>query len=366
MTAASIGTTWPVHPVRPRRGSDRRVNLSSNELIHPAVPHLVKRMTSGFEPADLTHYPVQDAPAESAAELLGRRPDEILLGPGSDSMIRLIVAAVRDHVGGQLLTQYPNYEAWEATAAIAGGWDVRRIGKPADGRWLPAIQSAADGCDRALVAVSWPNGPDGHLPDRRELAALADTCQRRGHLLVLDGCYAAFCGDHEWLARLADDSIVVLLSWSKMFGLAGGRLAVGVGGSKVVQYLRAFRQEDHVNTLMLSALTATTAVHDDFRAVWADIGDCREQARTLLSEAGHAVAPSGGNFLHVPLADAATSGRVTRRLSDLGYRVRDMAETPGLRHHMRFTVACGPVWERFLQDLEPLLSSVPPSEAIER
>lgn len=353
---------WRLLPrpvVRERRAADPRVNLSSNELHHPQVPSLVRELTDGFDPAVLRGYPVQEPAAAAAGALLGLPPHHLLLSAGSDAVIRLLLTSLRGAFPGGLLLQEPNYEAW-TQAVDAPLWRLRKVASP-DGTATgsaEAMLAAAAESEPALVVVSWPNGPAGHTPDLGHVAELSAVCRGRGHLLVVDGCYAGFAGDPLKVAALADDHCLTLLSWSKMFGFAGGRLAVACGGPDLVHRLRAARQEDHVSAWALHALTRTGQVYDRFAQVWRDIAATRESARARLAALGHPVPESGGNFLHVPRPTAASAAALTACLSHSGYRVRDMGRTTGLHHHVRFTVAHGPVGERFLDRLEHHLAEV--------
>jgi histidinol-phosphate aminotransferase len=351
--------SWPDYRVKPRRTIDHRVNLSSNELLHPEAAGLVGQLVRGFDTRVLLRYPVQDLPARSAAEMFDRASEEILLAPGSDSVIRLLLTATHQAFCGRLILQEPNYDAW-TTATGAERWAITRVPNPdstAQG-WLDAVIAAASVAVPSVVAVSWPNGPTGDAPEPMSLAVLRDVCRERGHLLVLDGCYSAFSGGPKQLAALGGADCLVLLSWSKMFGLAGGRLAVAIGDPDLVHYLRAFRQEDHVNALMLYALVRTPLLYDRFERVWADVVDQREANREWLTALGFHVPESGGNFLRVPLRTSGDAAELAAMLDGAGFRVRNMAGLNGQEHAVRFTVACGPEGHRFRSALAGALGKV--------
>ncbi|WP_353947420.1 aminotransferase class I/II-fold pyridoxal phosphate-dependent enzyme (plasmid) [Streptomyces sp. HUAS MG91] len=354
-------TRWglPDTAVRDRRAADPRVNLSSNELHHPQVESLAREMVDGFDPAVLRAYPVQEPAAAAAGALLGLPAHHLLLSAGSDAVIRLLLTSLRGAFPGGLVLQEPNYEAW-TQAVDAPLWPLRKV-TSTDGTATTSAEAmldAAADAEPALVVVSWPNGPAGYTPRLDHIAELSAVCRSRGHLLIVDGCYAGFAGSPLKVAELADDHCLVLLSWSKMFGFAGGRLAVACGGPDLVHRLRAARQEDHVSALALHALTRTGQVYDRFTHVWQDITATREAMRSRLTALGHHVPESGGNFLHVPRPTAASAAELTARLSHSGYRVRDMGLTSGLHHHVRFTVAHGPAGEQFLDCLVRHLAEV--------
>lgn len=349
---------WPGYRVKPRRTIDHRVNLSSNELLHPEAAGLVGQLVRGFDTRELLRYPVQDLPVRSAGEMFNRTSEEILLAPGSDSVIRLLLTATHQTFCGRLILQDPNYEAW-TTAAGAEHWVITRVSNP-DGTaqgWLEAVIVAASAAVPSIVAVSWPNGPTGDTPDPLGLVTLRDVCLKRGHLLVLDGCYSAFSGGPKQLSALGGAGCLVLLSWSKMFGLAGGRLAVAIGDPDLVHHLRAFRQEDHVNALMLYALVQTPLLYDQFEGVWADVIDQREEDRKWLTALGFHTPESGTNFLRVLLRTSSDALELAAALDDVGFRVRNMVGLAGQQHAVRFTIACGHEGQRFRSALARALDT---------
>ncbi len=343
---------------RARRSRDARVNLSSNELAHPALDGVLRDLVDGFDPAVLRGYPEQATAVAAAAELVGASsPEEVVLGAGSDGILRLLQTELRADFGGRLVLQAPNYEAWTVSRTIAD-WSVTAVPTPPSGMTLTGHMGPALAGPPSLVAVSWPNGPAGYVPPLAEVEALRDLCADRGHLLVLDGCYSAFVSpESPWLlARLAGPSCLVLLSWSKMFGLAGGRLAVATGPSTVARRLRLHRQEDHVNAFMLHALRRTADHLDAYRRIWLDVAAERDRIRALLmGRYGLPVPVSGGNFLHLPMGSATAAYELTSALDRAGYRVRDMRDTPGLAHHVRFTVTGPGCADGFLTTLDRLL-----------
>ena len=337
---------------RPRRRLDPRVNLSSNELRHPAAPGLVRELLTDFDPAVLARYPFQDAPVRAGAGFLGLHPDELLLSPGSDAAIRMLLAALRES-GRELLLQEPNYETW-SSAPEACHWEITRVPSPdgtADGS-VRALLAALTGARPAVVVLSWPNGPAGYTPGLATVAELSQSCAAAGHLLVLDACYAGFSADPRGLLRFAGRHCLVMMSWSKMFGTAGGRLALLTGAPAVLELLAARGLEQQVGAPMLHAFARTPLVHDRFARVWREIAERREAVRSRLQAAGLRCPESGGNFLHVGMDGPEAARSLAARLSAAGFRVRNMEATSGLHSHVRFTVGIGGDDDRFQQLLE--------------
>lgn len=351
---------WPSASVKSRRAEDSRTNLSSNELHHPRADELVARLVSGFSPSALIRYPPQQKPVEAVAQLFGYELKNVLLVPGSDAAIRLLLASMSELLPGGIILQAPNYETW-TDATDSAKWSIAMVRSEhgSEASSISALNCAAQQAARlSMVILSWPNGPAGYTPPWGEIERLRDICQQAGHMLVVDGCYAGFTGDPIRVAGLADDGCLVLISWSKLFGLAGGRLAACFGGAQIIEYLRASRIEDHVNALMLHAASRTASVYADFAEVWNDVAARRERLRRWLCTAGIAVPPSGANFLHLPMPDATSATWLSEALSDDGFRTRNMGTVVGLENHVRFTVACGTVGEIFTAALTNRLSEL--------
>jgi histidinol-phosphate/aromatic aminotransferase/cobyric acid decarboxylase-like protein len=172
-------------------------------------------------------------------------------------------------------------------------------------------------------------------------------CAENGHALVVDACYSGFAGGFPQVTGLAEPGCTVVVSWSKLFGLAGARVAVVIADSALAHDLRAHGTEHQVSWIALHALEGTERVVASFTRVWADIAEERDAVRQRLIGAGHIVPLSGGNFLHCDTASAKAAEMVTRQLSERGFRVRNMHATTGLEHCVRFTVGCDEAARRF-------------------
>jgi histidinol-phosphate/aromatic aminotransferase/cobyric acid decarboxylase-like protein len=191
-----------------------------------------------------------------------------------------------------------------------------------------------------MVALSWPNGPAGYVFGIDRLRSLRDLCVARGHLLVIDGCYSGFADGFPNLIDLAGPGCIVIVSWSKMFALAGVRLALVIAEPATAEYLRRHGVEHMVSALALHALERTPDVAGDFEAIWRDIRTERERVREQLLAQDVAAPQSGGNFLHVPLTSSDAADRFVEVTSRRGFRVRHMQQVTDCENRVRFTVGC--------------------------
>ncbi|WP_373558777.1 aminotransferase class I/II-fold pyridoxal phosphate-dependent enzyme [Streptomyces sp. WZ.A104] len=340
--------------------------MSSNELTHPDVGAVLADALSRVAPEDLRRYPVSGPPIVEVGERLGLAPEEFVLTPGSDVALRAICsyyAATREGPG-TLLLQYPNYDAWERQAALSGV-PVQRVvterGDPA--QQGEALCTAAELTTGALIAVSVPNGPAGWVLPDETLDRLAALARERGHLLVIDACYQAFDGPVDALLRRRGEGVLVVQTLSKSHGLAGARVAVTCGEPDLVARLAVGGLEETVSGPSLAVARAALADGARYEPIWREVRENREAAARTLREWGLEPLPSGGNFITVRVGGPDRAAAVVARLSEEGYRVRDLSGVSTLEGCVRFTVAGKDVCEDFLTALRAALAASPAEAA---
>jgi len=165
--------------------------------------------------SDLTRLPepeeIAALEAAAAAAFGVSDPSNVVAVPGTDLAIRLLAPLVGARSPG-LRTGYAGHHA-----AWPDARDVEQISA-----------KGLAGCD--LLVVASPANPDGRMADPVALCALADAIT-----VVVDEAYA---DPAPGLAPLASDSLIVLRSFGKFYGLPGLRLGFVIAGDAVAAKLR--------------------------------------------------------------------------------------------------------------------------------
>ncbi len=119
------------------------------------------------------------------AALIGATPDDVAIIPAASYGVALAAANLPVAAGQEILLleeQYPsNSYAWLALAERSGA-RIRRVSRPADGGWTPAVLAAIEP-NTALAALPHCHWMDGGLVD---LVAVADALRRVGAALLVD------------------------------------------------------------------------------------------------------------------------------------------------------------------------------------
>ena len=190
----------------------------------------------------------------------------------------------------------------------------------------------------AIVFLTAPDNPSGFAPPAEEVRdlqhRLPEDC-----LLVVDEAYMDFAVPQERYSIISlagrVPNLVVLRTFSKLYGLAGLRLGYGVMPARLADCLLRVKLPFSVNVLAEAAGIA--ALDDDvFRSeTIRTVVQGREMLTHALGEMGFLVYPSQANFILVkpPMAASELFEKLLRR----GIIVRPLTNY-GLTDHLRITI----------------------------
>jgi histidinol-phosphate aminotransferase len=208
-----------------------------------------------------------------------------------------------------------------------------------------------------LVVVNNPNNPTAtHLPAAR----IAEFCERvpRHVIVALDEAYIEFQvnDDPDATVDLLRDfpNLVILRTFSKVYGLAGLRCGYALGSAKFRAAVDAVRQPFSVNELAQAAASEAILHGDDMAGRVERTIVERIFVEEGLSDLGLEPPDSQANFTWIPLGDR-DEAEVIRQLGERGVVVRGGGSLGG-PGHIRVTFGTRPENERFLGALGEALA----------
>jgi histidinol-phosphate aminotransferase len=315
----------PVEEVQRELGIERIVKLASNEGPFGPFPAALRALERGI--GELNRYP--DSGGYRLRVALAERHDvrleEIALGAGADGVVDCLSQAGLEP-GDAIVCGWPSFPSY-VIDAIKVGAEVRRVPLRDDRYDLPALLDAVDERTK-LVYVCHPNNPTGTTNTRAELDAYFDAVPE--HVLtVVDQAYFEYLEDPEYPDAVeeyfkAGRRVVVLRTFSKIYGLAGLRIGYGVAPASVATAIAKVRR----------AFDLSTAAQDAALASLDDPGELARRAR-LNAEGraelerilvAHGLSPAGpavANFLYADVGGDARE--LFEDLLRLGVIVRPLA-----------------------------------------
>jgi histidinol-phosphate aminotransferase len=295
----------PVEEVQRELGLDRVVKLASNEGPFPPFPAAVEAIERAVR--ELNRYPDGGAWALRAAlaERHGVAFEEVIVGPGADGVTDWLSQATLDP-GDEIVCGWPSFPSYVIDAAKLG----------AVSRKVPLRDHVYDldgllneiGPRTKLVYVCHPNNPTGTANGRDELAAFLDRVPEHV-LVVLDQAYFEYIDDPDYADGVeehfkAGRRIVVLRTFSKIYGLAGLRVGYAVAPADVVAATGKVRRAFEVTATGQAAALASMGDDAEIVRRRAANAEGREQLEHALRAHGlEPAGPSLGNFLYVEVGD---------------------------------------------------------------
>jgi histidinol-phosphate aminotransferase len=299
----------PVEEVQRELGLERVVKLASNE--GPLGPFPAALDALARSAAELNRYPDGGAFRLRAAlaERHGVDFGEIAIGAGADGLIDGISQAVLDP-GDQVVCGWPSFPSYVIYALKLGAGAVRVPLR--DHRYdLDALLDAVTARTK-LVYVCHPNNPTGTTNTRAELDAYFERVPE--HVVtVLDQAYFEYIDDPDYADGVADyfkqgRQVIVLRTFSKIYGLAGLRVGYGVADAELVSGLSKTRRAFDLTTPAQEAALASLDAEDELARRRRANADGRVELERILQDAGYAVVgPAVGNFLFVETGEDAQS-----------------------------------------------------------
>jgi histidinol-phosphate aminotransferase len=297
------------------------IKLASNENPLGPSPAALAAMRQVL--AQLHRYPDGNAfyLKQKLAARLGVHPANLILGNGSNEIIEFIGHAYLGPGADVVVSQFC-FAVYPLVARLFG---ARLIVVPAQrfGHDLPAMLKAITPRTR-VVFVANPNNPTGTVAPRNELARFVEQVPANV-LLALDEAYLEFLDDPaDFIApirRNARPNLLLLRTFSKIFGLAGLRLGYGIGHPDLVAVLEKVRQPFNLNAVAQAGALAALDDADHVRRTRENnargLRFFAETFRRLKLE----FIPSAANFVLVRVGDGQ---RVFEAMQRQGVIVRPM------------------------------------------
>jgi histidinol-phosphate aminotransferase len=255
-------------PGRPIEEVARELNLPADSIIKVASNE------NPFGPSPLAMAAMQKAIAvvnlypdgnafylkQKLASKLGIEPANLILSNGSNEIIEFVAHALLTPEVDVVVSQFC-FAIYPIVAKMFGA-DLITVPAKNYGHDLPAMLKAITPRTR-IVFVANPNNPTGTLATREEVIHFVNEVPD-DVLLVMDEAYIEFLDDPLDLVSLvrlgARKNLILMRTFSKIYGLAGLRIGYGIGNPEFISALEKIRQPFNVNLL---SQTAALAALDD-------------------------------------------------------------------------------------------------------
>jgi histidinol-phosphate aminotransferase len=347
----------PVYPAADGYASEGEIAMmASNESPYPPVPAVIEAITKALSGLNRYPDPTNAALRRKLSDRNGVPASRIAIGNGSCDVLLAAGEALLEP-GAELVYAWPSFSIYPHLAAASG---ARAMEVPLDGDHrhdLEAMRREITVATR-LVIVCNPNNPTSTALPLDEIAAFVADVPR--HVcVILDEAYVEFSllQDPDESIALLDKhpNLVLLRTFSKVYGLCGLRVGYGLAGSEEFRTaVDQVRQPFFCNAAaQAAALEALNHQDEVTRRVERNLAE-RIGLEAGLRELGIEHAESHANFVWFDLGEDREEPVIVRGLAQRGVLVRAGAAL-GRDGALRVTVGTAAENERFLEALGALL-----------
>lgn len=336
----------PYTPGERRHGA---IKLSSNENPRGCSPLAAHALRSAIDEAHIYPDGAARALKTAIADHIGTRPDQIILGNGSDEVLTFIAGTYLnpgDHVliGEHTFSQYAfATRLFDGVVRTVPMLELRFEAEP----FLDRIDASV-----RIVFLCSPNNPTGLSITRDTLKRFLERIPGEV-LIVVDHAYIDYQDDESACDALweiaAHKNLIILRTFSKLHGLAALRVGYGVSVPERIAELERVRSPFNVNTFAQFAATASLEDSAFLEETCTINRQGKARMGALLSDLGIEYLPSQANFItmRVPAmteierpnngSSGGNAREFARRLVEEGITVRPL-NSFGLPDYVRITI----------------------------
>jgi histidinol-phosphate aminotransferase len=231
----------------------------------------------------------------------GVSPESVILGTGSGEV--LAMAAIAYGLDkGEIVTADPSF-FWLMNYAESLGAKIIRV--PLDVNHVHDLKAMSKrvGANTKLVYMCNPNNPTATIVSSSQLRRFCEDTAKRTPVLV-DEAYLEYTNDFPASSMIdlvrKGQNVIVLRTFSKIYGLAGIRLGYGLAKPEIAAQLKKFRMT-WLNPVSIKAGLAALQDADFVRESRRKNLETRKYFQSEMDALNLAYAASHGNFIWLNL-----------------------------------------------------------------
>ena len=342
----------PAEEVKRELGLHDVIKLASNENPLGPSPLAIKAIKHAVDQIhiypDAESYELRNA----VSELLGVSPDHLIFGNGGEEIVTLIGKAFINE-GERCIIPHPVYDAYETVVRIMGG--VVCFSELTEYRINLNDMFRKVNEKTKLVFICNPMNPTGTIVTQEELDAFLQKIPS-GTVVVLDEAYCHFVSDAGYPDGIdyvkQGRNVIVLRTFSKVYGLAGIRIGYGVAKPGLIRLIWQVKEPFNVNVLAQMGALAALRDHEHLERTISLIHRERVFLYGELSDMGLKYIHTETNFILINVEVDVTV--VFQRILESGIIVRP-GDIWGLPHLIRLTIGTREQNKLFIKTLRDVL-----------
>jgi len=334
----------PIEELERELGISNSVKLASNENPVGPSPAALKAIAASF--AGINRYP--DGAGfylkKALSQEIGVSEEEIILGNGSNELLDLAAKTfMRD--GDEAVMATPSFVVYFMAVQSVGGKSVQVPLK----NYTHDLSAMAESVTPAtrLIFIANPNNPTGTINKKDEFDRMMERVPD-DVLVVIDEAYYEYVTDPDYAEGMkylrSDKNVLVLRTFSKIYGLAGLRIGYGIARKEILADMNRLRAPFNTGTISQKAALAALADKGHIGLSREVNENGKQYLYRELGALGIPYVPTEANFLYIPVEGSAA---LYEKLLKMGVIIRPMGPNA-----VRVTIGLPEENERFIEALK--------------
>lgn len=287
-----------IEEVQKEFGAKRWIKLASNENVLGPSPKAIEAVRKELSKIHL--YP--EGPCSTLRQAISQKlslsEKRVVISNGADNLISMIGCAFVDE-GDEVIMADPTFSVYANVTQIMGGKSVKIPLK----EFTHDLEGMLKKVNRKtkLIFVCNPNNPTGTTVSRKSFDSFLSSLPDRV-IVILDEAYGEFVEDSSsprGLDYVGKRQVILLRTFSKVYGLAGLRIGYALGREDLIHCLYQVREPFPVHRLAQAA--AVAALKDEKHAARSMqmVYEGRRYLYKELDKIGFSYVPSQANFIFI-------------------------------------------------------------------
>ncbi len=342
----------PISEVQRELNLENVIKLASNENLLGPSPLAINRMREKLN--EINYYPHSDCYylRKKLAGKLGVGEENLVFGSGADELIHHLMLLFVSS-GDEVIVPTPSFVMYEIAAKVMEG-KVIKVELKNFKYDLIEIKKRISGKTK-LIFICSPNNPTGTIVEIEELEKFIRDIPEN-IFVVFDEAYKEYVESEKYPETInflnEGHNVVILRTFSKIYGLAGLRIGYGITLKEVVEAINKVRGPFNVNSLAQEAALSALDDVEHLRRSRALVLEGKKFLYENLSKLGIEYVPTEANFI---LINVKKSGNeVFQSLLKRGVIVRP-GEVLGVPGYIRVTIGLKNDNEKFIEALREVI-----------
>ena len=342
----------PIEEVERELGISNSIKLASNENPVGPSPAACEQIRTSF--SSINRYPdgagyyLKKVLAEKLSASESISEDELILGNGSNELLDIATRTFMQD-GDEAVMAIPSFVVYSMAVQSVGGKAIQVPLK----NYTHDLEAMSDAVTSRtkMIFIANPNNPTGTINRKVEFERMMEKVPEN-MLVVLDEAYYEYVSAPDYADSMkymhSNKNILVLRTFSKIYGLAGLRIGYGIAKKEIVDHMNRLREPFNTNAIAQRA--AVAALNDSEHVSHSrNVNEAgKKYLYNELESIGAKYVPTEANFIYIPVENAMA---VYEGLMKMGVIIRPMGPNA-----IRVTIGLPEENKRFIDTFRKVIS----------